>query len=307
WGNKTASTGTVPQYGYTGREPDATGLVFYRARYYHPGIARFASRDPMGMADSVSPYAYVANNPVNYVDPTGEFLNFVGGAVANVAIGGAIRMATGGSFWDAGGIATDLAVGAVTSGAGALASLRYLRNVENAVTTGTRFTGSVQGVAQVTGNGANIDHGVRAVFEAQKLVKSQGGTAYLDTSISKLGITGTAKNYVPDVTHLADAGRINTVEVASVSQQSGNARRYLDVKTNDIKNAVTSQGGSFEGKVIEYGDARVGVGEVFDAFYSGYVNGALAGYQGLKAFTASEPAVGAPYSGSFSGGVKLGK
>ncbi|MCL5060922.1 MAG: hypothetical protein M1449_10845 [Candidatus Thermoplasmatota archaeon] len=71
WGVKTASSGTIPQYGYTGREPDATGLTYYRARYYHPGIARFASRDPMGMADSVSPYAYVANNPVNLIDPMG--------------------------------------------------------------------------------------------------------------------------------------------------------------------------------------------------------------------------------------------
>ncbi|MBU1223621.1 MAG: type IV secretion protein Rhs [Gammaproteobacteria bacterium] len=71
WGNKTTSSGTIPQYGYTGREPDATGMTFYRARYYHPGIARFASRDPMGMADSVSPYAYVANNPINLIDPMG--------------------------------------------------------------------------------------------------------------------------------------------------------------------------------------------------------------------------------------------
>ena len=71
WGNKTSSSGTIPQYGYTGREPDATGMTFYRARYYHPGIGRFASRDPMGMADSVSPYAYVANNPINLVDPMG--------------------------------------------------------------------------------------------------------------------------------------------------------------------------------------------------------------------------------------------
>jgi len=148
---------------------------------------------------------------------------------------------------------------------------------------------------------------VRSVFEAQNLVKTQGGTAYLDTSVSKLGITGTAKNYQPDMIHKAASGRINTLEVASVSQQSGNARRYLDVKTADIGRAVERQGGSFGGNVIEYGNARVGVGEVFDAFYGGYVNGALAGYQGLKAFTASEPAIGAPYSGSFSGGVRLGK
>jgi RHS repeat-associated protein len=78
WGNKLSSSGTVPTYGYTGREPDATGLVFYRARYQHPGIGRFVSRDPAGMADAVSPYAYVANSPVNFTDPTGLVLEGVG-------------------------------------------------------------------------------------------------------------------------------------------------------------------------------------------------------------------------------------
>jgi RHS repeat-associated protein len=71
WGNKTASTGTIPNYGYTGREPDETGLIFYRARYYHPGIGRFASRDPSGLQGGINPYAYVGNNPVMRVDPTG--------------------------------------------------------------------------------------------------------------------------------------------------------------------------------------------------------------------------------------------
>ncbi|MBS3934720.1 MAG: RHS repeat protein, partial [Sulfuritalea sp.] len=47
WGNRIAHSGTIPQYGYTGREPDATGLVFYRARYYHPASAR--SRQPSSL------------------------------------------------------------------------------------------------------------------------------------------------------------------------------------------------------------------------------------------------------------------
>jgi RHS repeat-associated protein len=78
WGVRTASTGATPTYGYTGREPDATGLEFYRNRYYHPGLGRFASRDPMEMADSVSPYAYVANNPTNLIDPMGLLAQLAG-------------------------------------------------------------------------------------------------------------------------------------------------------------------------------------------------------------------------------------
>ncbi|GAB4512556.1 MAG: hypothetical protein Tsb0026_16580 [Sulfuricaulis sp.] len=71
WGLKLSSTGSIPQYGYTGREPDATGLVYYRARYYDPSVGRFTQRDPQGFVDGVNRYAYVRNNPVNYTDPTG--------------------------------------------------------------------------------------------------------------------------------------------------------------------------------------------------------------------------------------------
>lgn len=36
---------------YTGRENDgATGLLFYRARYYDPVLKRFISEDPIGLA-----------------------------------------------------------------------------------------------------------------------------------------------------------------------------------------------------------------------------------------------------------------
>ncbi|MCL4471289.1 MAG: RHS repeat-associated core domain-containing protein [Gammaproteobacteria bacterium] len=63
----------MPQYGYTGREPDVTGLIYYRARYYDPTIGRFISRDPAGMPDGINQYAYVRNNPVNFTDPLGLY------------------------------------------------------------------------------------------------------------------------------------------------------------------------------------------------------------------------------------------
>ena len=58
-------------YGYTGREPDATGLVYYRARYYDPGQRRFTQRDPIGFGGGINQYAYVQNNPINFNDPNG--------------------------------------------------------------------------------------------------------------------------------------------------------------------------------------------------------------------------------------------
>lgn len=71
WGNVMDATGTVMQYGYTGREPDGTGLIYYRARYYDPAIGRFTQRDPIGLNGGMNLYAYVGNNPVNFNDPLG--------------------------------------------------------------------------------------------------------------------------------------------------------------------------------------------------------------------------------------------
>ncbi|MVF25038.1 RHS repeat-associated core domain-containing protein [Methylocaldum sp. BRCS4] len=71
FGQKFAGSGTVPTYGYTGREPDANGLVYYRARYYDPSIGRFTQRDPVGYLDGINRYAYMGNNPVNFTDPNG--------------------------------------------------------------------------------------------------------------------------------------------------------------------------------------------------------------------------------------------
>lgn len=71
----TGANGT--KYTFAGEENDASGLVYLRARYYDPAVGRFLSRDPFPAdvldTQTVNRYAYVKNNPTNYVDPSGEF------------------------------------------------------------------------------------------------------------------------------------------------------------------------------------------------------------------------------------------
>jgi RHS repeat-associated protein len=78
FGNVVGSmTGGVDtRYKYTGREFDQeTGLHYYRARYFDAQVGRFISQDPLGFGsgDGSNLYAYVTNQPVNRVDPSGLY------------------------------------------------------------------------------------------------------------------------------------------------------------------------------------------------------------------------------------------
>ncbi|MGH7302760.1 MAG: RHS repeat-associated core domain-containing protein [Candidatus Rokuibacteriota bacterium] len=58
---------------FTGLEAKPAGLYYYRARYYHSGLQRFISEDPIGFAGSnPNLYVYVDNSPIGATDPTGE-------------------------------------------------------------------------------------------------------------------------------------------------------------------------------------------------------------------------------------------
>lgn len=95
YGNIRATSGSfyTERYAYTGREFDAaTGLYYYRARYYDANVGRFITQDPISFnSGDANLYRYVINSPLNYVDPFGhaiieksdvELLGNVLGAVA---------------------------------------------------------------------------------------------------------------------------------------------------------------------------------------------------------------------------------
>ena len=84
--------------GFTGEEADpVTGLIYLRDRYYDPRIGRFispdsATPDPL-QPESWNSYVYCENDPVNFIDPTGDIdWGTFGGGLMTLA-GGIASMA----------------------------------------------------------------------------------------------------------------------------------------------------------------------------------------------------------------------
>ncbi|OGO07749.1 MAG: hypothetical protein A2Y61_02230 [Chloroflexi bacterium RBG_13_60_13] len=72
-GRLASPQGTVS---YT-RNDAETGFTYLRARHLSPGLGRFLSADSVSPnapgSQGYNPYAYVANNPTTWVDPSGHY------------------------------------------------------------------------------------------------------------------------------------------------------------------------------------------------------------------------------------------
>ena len=75
WGNLTTCEEKVHnRFKFNGQQLDPVTQQYYlRARYYNPVIGRFTQEDTY-RGDGLNLYAYCANNPVYYVDPSGHLI-----------------------------------------------------------------------------------------------------------------------------------------------------------------------------------------------------------------------------------------
>jgi len=150
---KTSLSGTPSSnpFQYTGRENDGTGLYYYRARYYHPGLQRFIGEDPLNIGsllvsanDELRPaislillqdqfrfgdlYGYVGKNPLSYDDPLGlasdafELINglilgLLEGSIESAIEGNDLEAVVGGLFGGVAGLIPVVGVqGAIIGG-----------------------------------------------------------------------------------------------------------------------------------------------------------------------------------------------
>ncbi|MDZ7923493.1 MAG: RHS repeat-associated core domain-containing protein [Marinagarivorans sp.] len=173
----------ITNRGFTGHEMlDEVGIIHMNGRIYDATIGRFLQADPtIDGATSVggfNRYAYVKNNPLNAVDPTGyswiskawkklkPFISIIVGAVLVAVTGGAASFFVT-QFWGA------VLLGGITGAVGAAANGGNLRDVLK----GAAF-GAVSGAAFF---------GAGAAFRAGGALKGLTGAA---KAMAQIGVHG---------------------------------------------------------------------------------------------------------------------
>ncbi len=159
---RTGNTDTIFQHGgLFGVVTAPNGLNYMRLRWYSPEMKRFLSLDSVigdiRLPSTLNRYAYAGNNPINFNDPQGEFLNVIVGAVSGAVLGAVIELGsaaiTGDLDWNR--VAAAAIGGAVAGGIAGAGPAGWV---------GTVLVGVGAGAA-----GAFAETGFTALFNDEKL------------------------------------------------------------------------------------------------------------------------------------------
>ena len=189
--NRTGTTETAYQWcGGHGVRLTPVGLYFMKARYYHAGLKRFLSQDPIGIAGGANLYAYCFGNPLFFIDPDGKCgtqnrLEFnmpgYGSAQSYQIVGGNVRNLTVSDLQVAGNMYGSMALGVAR--ASTLGDIETLVDPSAGLGWKAAAVGSilldVAGVGQVPGTSTGVLRaGARGAAEvadsAGDVVRSSG-------------------------------------------------------------------------------------------------------------------------------------
>ncbi|MBZ0183648.1 MAG: RHS repeat-associated core domain-containing protein, partial [Melioribacteraceae bacterium] len=176
---------TNENYDFTEKERDTeTGLNYFGARYYDSDLGRWTSVDPLAdKYPGLSPYCYVANNPLVNYDPDGRFIGTLTGLVVGTVAGAVNAYVNNKSIMS--GVLEGGTAGAI---AGATVDLAVATGGGSLVVMGAAAIGGGLGSASgdivgqisenMTSGGQEFSQAVGNVDLNQTLDKAKTGTAY---------------------------------------------------------------------------------------------------------------------------------
>jgi RHS repeat-associated protein len=190
---------------FQGKEyEEKTGLYNFHFRQYDGALGRFTSIDPKNQF--ASGYVGMGNNPVIGVDPDGQWVNFVIGAIVGGIGGYSTGKALGKSGWDL--FAYTIAgagIGAATAGVGSAvtAGTSATLGATGSTLVGGTVAGAFNGAAMAGLAGGNIGQGA--------LYGSIGGLAGSTASLANV------QGIVPGALYGAGTGGLISGGISSLS------------------------------------------------------------------------------------------
>jgi len=172
---------SLTRYGFTGREADsATGLLYYRARWYDAQQGRFLSEDPIHYNGGLNLYTYTLNNPYVYrdYDGTSPFLITAGAGLVIGGIAGGLSAWYFGGDWRQ-GAATGAVSGVVFGATLGFASPAIAASLGGGMLGGAVASSVSAAVGDVASQGFGLQMGWSSQFDLNQLAASSlGGVVF---------------------------------------------------------------------------------------------------------------------------------